>query len=253
MNCTLRLAALAALSACLAPAQTKTPLVFEVASVKPNRTGANDTHIGHDGATLTMTNVTLRYCILRAYSVADAQVSGPAWLDSDRFDIVAKAGADAQHDQSRLRLRSLLADRFKMTLHREKKESSIYALVPARGGLKIPAEPANLPDGGNLSSGPGHVTAKGASMAHFAEFLSGPRAALGRVVVDQTGLTGAYSFDLDWTPDDAEVRRQERLERNAPPSLPTALQETLGLRLEPRKAPVEILIVDHAERIPTGN
>jgi uncharacterized protein (TIGR03435 family) len=246
------LCAVAAVSMCLKAQQQ--PPVFDVASVKPNHSGDGTTHIGHEGATLTMTNATLRYCILRAYGVADAQVSGPDWLDSERYDIIAKAADDAQDDLSALRLQALLADRFKLTLHRKNKEASIYALVATKGGPKVVPEAVDSPNGGHLSSGRGHVTAKAASMAHFAEFLSGPRAALGLIVIDQTGLTGAYGFDLDWTPDDEPARRQEKkAEQNAPPSLPVALQEKLGLRLDPRKGNIEMLIVDHAERIPTEN
>jgi uncharacterized protein (TIGR03435 family) len=228
-------------------AQDAAPLAFDVASVKPNRTGEGSTHIGHSGGTLTMTNATLKYCILRAYGVADAQVSGPAWLDTERYDIVAKAAADATNDQHQLRLRALLAERFRLAVHRETKEASVFALVIAKNGPKIKKEEFSEGDG-DIASNRGHVTAKAVSMNHLATFLAGPRAALGLGVINQTGLDGQYSFTLDWTPEGINPAAPD-----SPPSIFSALQEQLGLKLETRKAPVEILFIDHIERVPTEN
>jgi uncharacterized protein (TIGR03435 family) len=237
-----------ALASCVLLAQPAAPLAFDVASVKPNQTGESSTHIGHNGGTLTVTNATLKYCILRAYGVADAQVSGPAWLDTERYDIVAKAAADATNDQHPLRLRALLAERFRLAVHREAKEASIYALVVARNGPKIKKEEFGDAGDGDIASNRGHVTAKAASMNHLAAFLAGPRAALGRVVINQTGLDGVYSFTLDWTPEGINPSGPD-----SPPPILAALQEQLGLKLEARKAPVEILFIDHVEKIPTKN
>jgi uncharacterized protein (TIGR03435 family) len=233
-----------ALATCLLLAQDGAPLAFDVASVKPNQSADSGTHLGHVGGTLTVTNATLKYCILRAYEVADAQVVGPAWLDTERYDIIAKAAADATHDQHRLRLQTLLAERFKLALHRETREGSVYALVAGKGGPKIKKD-ANAGAGeGDMASSRGHLTATGATMNHLAAFLSGPRAALGRVVINQTGLDGGYSFELDWSTEGTGSDR---------PSLPTAIQEQLGLKLEARKAPVEMLVIDHVEKAPTEN
>jgi len=237
-----------ALASCALLAQDTAPLTFDVASVKPNRSGENSTHIGHSGGTLTVTNATLKYCILRAYGVADAQVSGPSWLDTERYDIVAKAAADAANDRHALRLRALLAERFKLAVHRETKEAPVYALVVAKNGPKIKKEESGDAGDGDLESGRGHVTAKAVAMTHLATFLAGPRAALGRVVINQTGLNGAYSFTLEWTPEGADSRGMD-----SPPPILTALQEQLGLKVETRKAPVEILFIDHVEKIPTEN
>jgi uncharacterized protein (TIGR03435 family) len=145
----------AAFAACVLLAQDAAPLAFDVASVKPNRTGDSGTHIGHNGGTLTITNATLKYCILRAYGVADSQVSGPDWLDTERYDIVAKAAADAIHDRHPLRLRALLAERFKMAVHRETKEASVYALVVARNGPKIKKAESGDSGDGDIESGRG--------------------------------------------------------------------------------------------------
>jgi uncharacterized protein (TIGR03435 family) len=240
--------AFAALASCALLAQDADTPAFDVASVKPNPSGANSTHISHTGGTLTVTNATLKYCILRAYGVADAQVSGPAWLDTERYDIVAKAAADAVSDRHPLRLRALLAERFKLAVHRETRESSVYALVVAKNGPKIIKEEPIGDGDGDLESSRGHVTAKAVSMNHLATFLAGPRAALGRVVVNQTGLGGVYSFTLDWTPEESDSKAPD-----SHPPLPAALQEQLGLKVEARKAPVEILVIDHVEKIPTEN
>jgi uncharacterized protein (TIGR03435 family) len=236
----------AALASYAQLAQDAAPLAFDVASVKPNRTGESSTHIGHVGGTLTVTNATLKYCILRAYGIADAQVSGPAWLDTERYDIVAKAAADATNDQHPLRLRALLAERFRLAVHCETKEASVYALVVAKNGPKIKKE---FGEGdGDIASNRGHVTAKAVSMNHLATFLAGPRAALGLVVNNQTGLDGLYSFTLDWTPEGINPSGPD-----SPPPIMTALQEQLGLKLETRKALVEILFIDHVEKVPTEN
>jgi uncharacterized protein (TIGR03435 family) len=140
-----------------------------------------------------------------------------------------------------------LAERFKLAVHRETRETSVYALVVAKNGPKIKKEEPVDDGDGDLGSSRGHVTAKAVSMNHLATFLAGPRAALGRVVVNQTGLGGVYSFTLDWTPEDSDSKAP------AHPPLPTALQEQLGLKVEARKAPVEILVIDHVEKIPVEN
>jgi uncharacterized protein (TIGR03435 family) len=239
---------LAALASCALLAQDAAPLVFDAASVKPNQTRESHTHIGHNGGTLTMTNATLKYCILRAYGVAEAQISGPAWLDTERYDIIAKAAADAINDQHQLRLRALLAERFKMAVHRETKETTVYALVVAKNGPKVKKEESHGPGDGDMESSSGHMTAKAVTMNHLVTFLAGPRAALGRVVIDQTGLDGVYSFTLNWTPEGINPSGPD-----SQPPLLAALQEQLGLKVETRKAPVEILFIDHAEKIPAEN
>ena len=244
----MRLAVATLFLTAIAAAQNAEPLAFDVASVKPNHSGESGTHIGHDGGTLTINNATLKYCILRAYGVADAQVSGPAWLDTERYDIMAKATADAAHDQHALRLRTLLAERFQMKVHRETRETSVYALVVAKNGPRFkPVETEHSGEGG-IASGPGKMTATAVTMSHFVSFLAGPRAALGRVVIDRTGLDGAYSFTLTWSPENDRPRGPD-----APPALLSALQEQLGLKAEVAKAPVEMLIIDSVNKLPTEN
>lgn len=226
---------------------------FEVASVRPNRAGPGHSSIDRDGGVFRMTNVTLKACITLAYGVADSQVSGPGWLDSERYDIVAKADGDARNDQSPLRLRALLADRFALALHRERKETSVYALVIAKGGPKMSKDDSGDSD---TRSKRGHLTAKAVSMAELADFLAGPRV-LGWPVVDKTSLDGGYSFTLDWTPETSPGMTTPgpapEPGANLPPSILVAVQEQLGLKLEARRAPVEMLIVDRAEKVPTEN
>ena len=120
----------------------------------------------------------------------------PVWLDSERYDIVAKAAGDAAHDQSMARLQTLLAERFRVALHRETREHPVYELVVAKSGLKMKREPAAAPGDSHISShnNPYHIVFQAASMAQLAGFLERPKGGLDRPVVDKTGLDGAYSF-----------------------------------------------------------
>jgi uncharacterized protein (TIGR03435 family) len=222
---------------------------FEVATVKPappEAEGHTQTRFSIDTekGQLTYSNVTLKQVIGRAYKVQLYQISGPDWLETERFDIVARFAPHSALEQPPRMLEALLADRFKLTLHRETKELPNYALTVAKGGPKFkPAENASgIGDNSNRTQH--HVTAK-ISLDRFAEFLTGEA---GRLVVDKTGLTGSYEMKLDWsdsTPASADAA--------ALPSLFTALQEQLGLKLESAKGPVETLVVDHADRTPTEN
>jgi uncharacterized protein (TIGR03435 family) len=232
-----------------------------------------------------------------AYGVTDSQISGgPGWLNSEKFDIEAKADDSSiaepwklseeqrklAQDRSKRMLQALLADRFKLTLHRETKELPVYALVVAKNGPKIQQastdelRPANAkepqdfrkgPPNGPILKGrglfmrPGQLTGTAAPLTLLAETLSN-QPELGRIVLDKTGLQGNYDFTLKWALDE----RQNQMFRgpgdggkegpgsdNAPPpdsgpSLFTAIQEQLGLKLESQKGPVEILIIDGAER-----
>jgi uncharacterized protein (TIGR03435 family) len=215
---------------------------FEVASVKPNPSGNGHAGIDVDGNMIRMTNVTLPAAIVWAYEISAPQISGPAWIESERYDIVAKTAAGAPEPAM---MRALLAERFKLTAHTGTKEFSIYALVVAKNGPKLKkAEPGE----DDVNSKRGHLTARKVSMARLADFLARPRAGLGRPVVDKTGLEGAFDFTLDWTPD-SDAQASE----TAPLSIFVALQEQLGLKLEAQKGPVEVLIVDHVEKIPSEN
>ncbi len=168
-----------------------------------------------------------------AYDVRPHQiVDGPSWAESAGFDIVAKGDDDRQ---IRAMVQKLLADRFGLTLHAATREMPVYALVVGKGGPKFHAsEKENMSISGG---GKGRVMYQKATMALFAQNLAPP---LGRTVVDRTGLAGEYDFTLEWSPEEGMSTES--------PSLFTALQEQLGLKLESAKAPVKILVIDHAEK-----
>jgi len=211
---------------------------FEVASVKPSAPGSSGGGITPGPTGMTARNVTLLFCIRIAYDVQDYQVSGPNWVSTEQFDIVAKTGNPVKQDQLRLMLRALLAERFGLVLHREERARSVYALVVGKNGPKL-AE-AKGDDAGGTTADIGHLVFTAASMSVLARRLSQQ---LHEPVSDLTGLKGIYSFTLDWQQDDSVPG----------PSLFTAVQEQLGLKLEAQKVPIEVLVVDHAERIPTAN
>ena len=235
---------------------------FEVASIKPappQAPGRVSTRMSADAGRLTYTNVSLSDLIEKAYRVQHNQISGPAWLDAERFDIAAKIPAGIAMDQIPQMFQALLADRFKLKLHREKKELPIYALVAGKNGPK--PRKAESSDGLSIGYNPGRAHISGnVSMAWFADYLS---LRLGRPVLDQTKMDGAYAIALDWVPDSTEepgsmpTSQPGAPDGGAPgaagPSLFTALQEQLGLKLAPTKGPVETLVIDHAARVPTEN
>ena len=218
----------------LAPEQP----AFEAAAIKPS----DPDHFGAQmfspgpGRFTTMTT-TLKDLVAFAYSVRTFQVSGGAgWISSAHYDITAKAAGAPQFAQFPLMLQTLLDGRFKLRLHRETRELPVLQLMAAKGGARLHAvESAGLGVGG----GRGRLNGHGADMATLAQVLSGQ---LGRVVEDRTGLTGFYEFTLTWTPDEAESAAETGT------SLFAALQDQLGLRLQAGKGPVEMLVIDHAEK-----
>lgn len=219
---------------------------FDVASVKANKSGLFASSSERSGGQLTLRNAPLRECIEIAYGIPDKHyaLSGPAWLDSDRYDIAAKAPAATSREQLLLMLRKLLADRFSLKLHREKRRFRVYELVVARSGSKLKWASGVS---SNFTFGTGRIAASELSMAEFADRLSGPAFQLGVPVIDSTGLAGTFNFTLDWSPGDAPV------EAIAKPSLFTAIEEQLGLKLKLAKTMIDIWVVDHAERVASEN
>jgi uncharacterized protein (TIGR03435 family) len=204
------------------------------------------------GGGLRVLNSTLRGLIESAYDIREFQVtSGPAWLDTDRYDVLARSQAGAaqisradEMKATRVKLQALLADRFKLVVHHEAREQQEYALVTSRDGAKLkaddtPADPPNARTG--IQSNCGHMTATQSSMTNLAFVLS---RRLQRPVLDRTGLGDRYSFQLDWSSDSVPCADAAD---NAP-SIFTALREQLGLRLDSIRGPVDTLVVDHAER-----
>jgi bla regulator protein blaR1 len=239
-----------------AQAQAAAPPAFDVASVKRSQPGGTRTGVGTDPGRLTIRNASLKFCIEWAYGVKDYQVSGPDWLDSDRFDIVAKAGVLALEDRLRLMLRALLADRFKLALHRETKELPVYALTVVKDGVKIHEVSAGM---SKSRGGRGHLSGQKVSMLEFADLLTrGAPRDIDRPVIDRTGLKGVFDITLDWMPASAGPLGEAAEGRGAIEAVPgpdifRALQQQLGLKLESQKGPVEILVIDHAEKVPTAN
>jgi len=217
---------------------------YEVASIKLNNSASGSA--GTDGSTgqIMFTNLSLQRLIAQAYQIAPFQVSGPGWLESEHFDIVAKFPPGAKRADRPAMLRTLLEDRFKLATHLETREASGYALVVAKGGFKL--KPVEAGDGNDTDHSGGRVQtllAKRTTMALLAQLLSRYMA---QAVVDKTGIEGAYQFELKWTNDDQSTD-------DSVPSIFTALQDTLGLHLQPQKVPAEIVVVDHIERTPTDN
>jgi uncharacterized protein (TIGR03435 family) len=284
---------------------------FEVASIKPAapmgdgmiRVGMQGGPGTPDPVQMTFTNVSLKDLIQNAWDVKGYQVTGPAWLESARFDIAAKLADGTTKEQSRLMLQNLLAERFKLVLHHSTKESSIYALLVAKGGSKLKESavdpnatvaegpPAagretigkdgmpvpNVRRGGTaMMMAPGgrlRMVSNGVTMGKFIDSLANQ---LDRPVVDMTALTGTYDITLDFAQDPAIMQaRMAAMGIVAPPpgmgpdsggagrggstdadpaaTIFSALPEQLGLRLEARKGPVDLLIVDNVEKTPTEN
>jgi len=233
----------------LAAGQEPRP-AYEVASIKPNNSG--DGHTGTDGyeGRVIFTNMPLVRLIADAYSVAPFQVSGSDWLAGEHFDITAKYPDGATPKDRARMLRTLLEDRFRLSVHREPKELSGYALVAAKGGFKLKAVGGDGDDSTHHTGGPVEsLDAKRTSMKTLAALLS---RYIGQPVSDQTSIAGAFDFQLRWSRED-RVEAERRDSRDAPPSIFTALQESLGLRLQPQKVTVEMVMVDRVERAPTEN
>jgi uncharacterized protein (TIGR03435 family) len=223
---------------------------FEVASVKPADPDARGNTFDYTpGGGLTIRNSTLRGLVQSAYDVPRFQIQGgPGWMDSDRFDIFAKSeGGSGDIRQTRLKLQALLADRFQLRARRENRELPIYVLTLGKNGPKLTesgnASTAGVPDGMHMQCG--RAMGTNTTMANFAHSLTRD---VGRPVEDRTGLSAKYNFQVDFTPD-SDACGELAVDR---PSLFGALLEQLGLKLESTKGPVEIIVVDHAEK-PAGN
>jgi uncharacterized protein (TIGR03435 family) len=232
-----------------AQAQPGGRLTFEVASVKLSPPDAAGRSVSHSaGARLVTSNATVKQLVYLAYQVMPFQVSGgPGWVESDGFDIEAKAAnPKASQEQFRQMVQTLLTDRFQLKFHFATKEMPVYALRIAKNGSKLVEAKDDTPEA-SMRNGRGEMTGEKANMAMFASALSRP---LQRKVVDETGLSGAYNFKLKFVPDENPLRPTED---GAAPSIDgssifTALREQLGLTLKPAKGPVEVLVIDHAEK-----
>ena len=242
--------------------------VYEVASIKPNKYSSHMLGIGFWLGRFTATGVTLQELIREAYEVENNQISGaPPWLDSERYDIEAKADKavadeldklsfDQRVIEYRRMLQTLLADRLKLTLHRENKVLPVYALVIAKNGHKLKEVKPDDADPTGMTFGRSLLKGQGVSIAFLVRMLSQQQ--LGRPVLDKTGLTGKYDFTLQWTPDENRAptfkgtgdggQELDKPPDSSGPSIFTSIQEQLGLKLESQKGPVEVLVIDHVEK-----
>jgi uncharacterized protein (TIGR03435 family) len=192
---------------------------------------------------VTGTNVTLMQLMRFAYELQDSQISGPDWIKAAGYDIVAKPKGSASAVQLREMLRTLLEDRFKLRTHRDTRDLAVYWLLIAEGGPKLrdpkEEEAFNAAHAGKLPFRPGlDGVFSNKDLPGFAARLSGY---VGRTVVDKTGIEGRYWFQLEWAAGDQPG--------TASPALLTAMQEQLGLKLEERNAPTEVLVIDHVEKL----
>ncbi len=226
---------------------------FEVASIHQAK---DDGHHGSDAeqGSFTTHNLTLKRLIAIAYDIDARQIyGGPNWLDSDSYNISAKIPAEFTQHRTREKvpemIQSLLAERFQLVIHREPRQISGYKLVVAQSAVArngAPLTPAT-PDerGSSINSKNSHLTAKQASMEAFAKHLSHDRD-IGMLVVNDTGLAGGFDFELDWLPE--ALRSKADASPDDRPSIFTALQEQLGLKLESAKVTMLAVVVDHAEK-----
>jgi uncharacterized protein (TIGR03435 family) len=237
-------------------------LSFEVATIKPTppdwRGGRYATMQG--GHQFVARNYTLKYMVAAAYSVTPRTISGgPSWVDSDAYDILAATPGETRpgSDDQMQMLQALLAERFQLRFHTEQKDLSFYALTVTKSGAKL-RESTAPPDEQTVLINrvyPGdfiQLPARNATMAQFAAMLQ--RAVLDRPVLDKTGLSGKYDFDLEWTPDDSQFDGHMppiKPDNSGKPDLFAAMQQ-LGLRLESAKGRVPVIVIDHVER-PTEN
>lgn len=217
--------------------------VFEVASIKLGDPTSPESGWSEGNGEIHIRNMPLRRLVLYAYNVKEYQLSGgPKWIDNDGYTIVARLenrtpARVIQGGDPRLRtaMQALLADRFQLAIHRDTKDLPGYALVPAKSGFRLHTVDAQGMFG--WSTGNGNAKFKHASLAEFASGLSD---LVGRPVVDRTEIPGVYDIMLTW----ADENRPDA----AGPSIFTALQEQAGLRLEARKVPVQVIVIDHAEK-----
>ncbi len=235
-----------------APCQT-----FDVAAVKPNRSGKGGGNLAASPGMLTIRNLPLRTIIGAAYDIAEYQISGPQWLAQERFDIMAKTDASVTGEDEMLPLlQPLLAERFHLAMHRGTKQLPAYVLMVGTKGPKFEAADAGgtgLPFKKANKSGGGRIHSAHLTMPQFAEILS---RRLGYPVLDMTGLAGAYRVTLEWAAENKVTKPGKTGEAKPDtdrPSIFTALHDQMGLRLQARRAPVEIFVIDHIEKTPTAN
>ena len=236
--------------------------VFEVATIKPSRPDERFSILVNRSGMLNTTNTSLNDLIKFAYDVHPQQITGgPSWFEMEKYDVQGKPDTAGMPNAKQLKgmMQKLLAERFALTFHRDKKELSVYAITVAKTGAKLAksdGDPNGLPGFGG--GGPRGMNVRNATMAEFASVLQAN--IVERPVVDQTGFGATrYDFILKWTPDGSQrppgapdATAPAAAADDAPPDLFAAFQQQLGLRLQATKAPVDVLVIDHVEK-PSAN
>lgn len=226
--------------------------VFSVASIKQTKAPDGPFMMGFTPDGFTCINIKLSALITQAYGVQNTQIAGaPDWTSSTAYDIEAKVDSadvarlkDLTPDQRSQMLRPLLADRFKLTLHWATKDLPVYVLAIAKNGPHLRENTAHQVEGGMM--GRGQIRGTDAPISSLVRSLS-HQAELGRrPILDHTGLTGNYDWDLNWTPNDTSGTAT--IPDSSGPSIFTALQEQLGLKLQPQTAPAPVIVIDHVEK-----
>jgi uncharacterized protein (TIGR03435 family) len=230
---------------------------FEVATIKPSEPGRPGKLYTVRGADVLTINTTLSDLITMAYGLHPKQITGaPSWIETDKFDVTGRPDTPGQPnvDQMKVMIQKMLADRFQLKFHRDKKELSVYAITVAKTGSKLAkseGDPNGLPS--LFFRGPGtNLTVTNATLDQVAQLLQGT--VLDKPVINQTGLTEKYDFVLKFTPEQGQMQGlggappppPDNVE--APPDLFTAMQQQLGLKLESTKAPAEVFVVDKLEK-----
>ncbi len=234
---------------------------FDVATIKPSRPDERlSILVNPSGTQFTTTDTTLTNLVTFAYGIHPRQVTGgPAWLETEKYDLLARPDVAGMPNEKQLRsmVQKLLADRFKLAFHRDQKELAVYAIVLGKTGPKLTkseGDPNGLPGLG--FGGLGRFRGRNTSIADFAGLMQ--TLVLDRPVVDQTGLHDRYDFTLNWTPDETQFGGLTGQlpapsdKADVPPDLYTAIQQQLGLKIDPTKASVEVLVIDHVEK-PSAN
>jgi uncharacterized protein (TIGR03435 family) len=247
---------------------------YDVVSVKPDKAGSGNVRVRSLMGQYSATGISLKMLVQSAYNLkVEEQISGISGaLSDERFDIEAKVDEETlaalksmsdeeRSEQRRLMLRAALEDRFKLKVHSEKKEFPIYALTVAKGGPKLKAAisgdtyangmkgPDGIAHGDSIFSNNGTLTGQGIPMTRLADYLG---ALLHRMVEDRTGLKGKFDFTMQSTPEDRQAGAEDNGATNTAPSIFTALQEQLGLKLESTKGLMDTIVIDHAE-MPSEN
>jgi uncharacterized protein (TIGR03435 family) len=230
---------------------------FEVVSIRstPSSTRPTGKKAESDAGRLRYSYIPMLQLIANAYQVETYQVFGPSWLATERYEIEAKLPQNSTRDQVPLMLKTMLADRFHFASHRETRQIPVFALVVAKGGPKM--RPSQVPDSGVglRYYSPTKRAIKGkidiAELVFLLKVPGGDSALAERPLLDMTGLKGPFDIQLEWTIDNPAASGSS--DADAGPTIFSALQDQLGLKLEPRRSPAEAIVVDRVDKTPTEN